>query len=190
MFAVRGSGFTHRVRFGSRGALIVSLEMPAEEYAALGAASVGRWMQGDNRLVRNVVASTLRPECEDSVWDVIAGAPSPIDRLTPLWLVRCRDRLIEEDASIQSLALEAGVHRVHFSRAFARAFGDPPSVYRKRIRGIRALAAAIEGQPAAMSAYDCGFADQSHMARVLREVAGTSFKRLRPLGNEVTSVQD
>jgi AraC family transcriptional regulator len=190
MFAVRGTGFTHQVRYGSRGALIVSLEMRFEEYRALGAASVGRWMHGDNRLVQNVIASALHPECEDCAWDLVAGRPSRIDTWPPRWLLQSRDRLIEENVSIASLALESKVHRVHFSRAFARAFGEPPTVYRKRIRAMRALAAAIEGKPAAMSAYDCGFSDQSHMARVLREVSGTSYKRLRSLGSEVTSVQE
>jgi AraC family transcriptional regulator len=190
MFAVRGSGFSHQVRFGSRGALIVSLELSSEEYAAVGTASVGRWMHGDSKLVQNVVAAALQLECEDSVWDLLTGPTPQLNAWVPHWILQSRDRLIEENASIASLASEAGVHRVHFSRAFARAFGEPPTVYRKRMRGIRALAAAIEGKSAARSAYDCGFADQSHMSRVLREVTGVSFKRLQPLSSEVTSVQD
>lgn len=194
MFAVRGSEFAHQVRFGSGGALIVSLDISGEQFEALDAEEVGRWNPGSQRLVQGVLASVLRrdsrADIEDCVWEVLAGPPSEAALVAPPWLLHARDRLIEESAAIGELAADAGVHRVYFSRAFTRAFGMPPTVYRRRMGGMRAVAAAIEGEAAAASAYDCGFADQSHMSRVLRQVAGTSYKSLRTLNREVTSVQE
>ena len=194
MFAVRASEFIHQVRFGSGGALIISLGLSQEQFEGLGAADVGRWMDGGQALVRSVIGSALREgseaALEEGVWDVLAGTSAISDSGPPLWLSNARDRLVEEDTTIASLAEAAGVHRVYFSRAFARAFGLPPTLYRRRIRGFRAVEAAIDGRPAARSAYECGFADQSHMARVIRHFTGTSYRQLRRLGAEVTSVQE
>jgi len=194
MFAVRSGGFAHQVRFGALGALIVSLGFPEQQFAALDPAEIGRWRRGWSELVQGVLSSALRgdgqSDLEDRVWDVLGGEPRETDSHAPPWLQRARERLIEESVSIADLAAESGFHRVHFSRAFGRAFGVPPTLYRTRMSGIRAVAAAIEGGSAAASAHDCGFADQSHMARVLRRVAGNSFKRLRTLSDEVTSVQE
>jgi len=194
MFAVRASEFAHEVRYGGRGALIASLEISTEQFAGLESADAGRWVSGSRSLVRSVMTSAFRQECnvslEDATWDVLAGPRSRMDAAPPGWLLSARDRMIEEDASIADLAAATGVHRVYFSRAFARTFGEPPTVYRRRLRALRAAAAAIDGDSPASSAYECGFADQSHMARELRDITGASYKRLRVLGAEVTSVQD
>lgn len=194
MFAVRAGEFSHQVRFGAGGALIVSLGISGSQFAGLDGADVGRWIRASNDLVNGVMASALRDNSaahfEDAIWDVLAGQPSGPARAPPQWLLDARDRLTEEDATVMSAAEHAGIHRVHFSRAFSRAFGLPPTLYRRRLRGFRAVVAALEGQPAALSAYECGFADQSHMSRVIRHMTGTSYKRLQMLRTEVTSVQE
>ena len=78
MFAVRGSEFAHQVRFGSGGALIVSLDISGEQFEALDAEEVGRWNPGSQRLVQGVLASVLRrnsrADIEDCVWEVIGWA--------------------------------------------------------------------------------------------------------------------
>ena len=123
MFAVRGSEFAHQVRFGSGGALIVSLDISGEQFEALDAEEVGRWNPGSQRLVQGVLASVLRrdsrADIEDCVWEVMAGPPSEAALVAPPWLAHARDRLIEESAAIGELAADAGVHRVYFSRFHA-----------------------------------------------------------------------
>ena len=194
MFAIREAGFAHQVRFGESGALILSLAVSGDQFQGLEPGDVGRWRQGSDGLVEAVLASAMRQErgsdLEDSVWDLVAGPCHRREPAAARWLLRARDRLTEERTPIGELAAEAGVHRVHLSRAFARAFGMPPTMYRRRMSGMRAAAAAIRGERAAVTAYQCGFADQSHMARVLRQVTGTSYNRLRTLRGEVTSVQE
>lgn len=194
MFAVRAGEFTHQVRFGERGALIVSMAISSEQFTGLCKEDIGRWAPSSTELLREITACSLKQESADSIedclWDVLAGAPRQMDLAPPSWLLRARDRLVEENISVAAVAAEAGVHRVYFSRAFARSFGLPPSLYRRRERGFRALTAAIEGKGAAQSAYACGFADQSHMARVIGQMTGASFKRLRRLRAQVTSVQE
>jgi AraC family transcriptional regulator len=194
MFAIREGEFSHQVEYGPSGTLIASVEISREQFAGLHDPHKGRWMRSSDELVRNVIASALRCESsesvEDAMWDVFARARNRADLMPPNWLLRSRDRLIEEETSIAALAADAGVHRVHFSRAFARAFGAPPTLYRRRLRALGAAAAAIDGKAAANSAYECGFADQSHMARVLRRHTGASYKGLRALNAEVTSVQE
>ena len=192
MFAVRQGEFSHQVHYGPSGALIASVEISDEQFADLDLSAKGRWARSSDELVRNVIATASQPpvSLEDAVWDVLVRATEAADLTPPKWLLRSRDRLIEEEESIAVLAADAGVHRVHFSRAFARAFGAPPTLYRRRLRAFRAAAAAIDGKAAANSAYECGFADQSHMTRVLRQHTGASYKGLRALNAEVTSVQD
>ena len=59
----------------------------------------------------------------------------------PGWLLAARDRLLDDPAGItvESLARQCGVHRVHFSRMFKRHFGIRPSVFRIRSMVSHAL---------------------------------------------------
>ena len=187
MFALRPEGFGHEVRFGPSGAMVVSLPLDDCDVVALGEIPQC-WLKAPESLLRSaLLANSLS---EDTLWDLIATATAELRRNPPArWLTDARDSLIEDGATIDSLAQRAGVHRVHFSRAFVRAFGLPPSVFRRQMATLRAASAAIEGRSAADAAYACGFADQSHMIRNLKRSTGLSFSDLRRLGGEVTSVQ-
>ena len=190
MFAVRPCGFQHRVRFGPSGALILSAAVDAKTLDRCKLDQTQNWKCAPDVLLKMMIGE--RPDAaglDDALLDLIAHERSARAERPANWLVRARDQMVEEGASIAALACAAGVHRVHFSRAFTRAFGVPPSVYRRRMAALRAVAAAIDGRPAADSAYACGFADQSHMSRVLKRTTGQSFGRLQALRAKVTSVQ-
>lgn len=195
MFALRASDFEHRVRYGEHGALIVSTYVPPDEFASLAKLYSGEWKAAPPTLVRHLLPEAANNDCSSSatdvMWDVLASVapPEPAGDRAP-WLLSARDELVDEEASITAIAERAGVHRVYFSRVFASAFGMPPSIYRRRMRTLRAVAAAMQGGRAAEAAYTCGFADQSHMARAVKETTGSSFKKLQALRSKVTFVQD
>jgi AraC-like DNA-binding protein len=193
MFALRPSGFRHQVRFGARGALIISAAVDPATLVHCACEDEGGWADAPAELFKLMLAEKRdgpAGAANDVLFDIIAHFSALASGPAPSWLAAARERLIEESVSIDALADEAGVHRVHFSRAFTRIFGCSPSVYRRRMAALRAVSSAVDGGDGADCAYACGFADQSHMARVLRQFTGASYNRLRTLRGEVTSVQE
>ena len=96
-------------------------------------------------------------------------------RPAPAPLLRVRNHLrahLAEPLTTAELAGLCGLTESHFIRAFHREFGLPPHAYQLRLR----LAAAAEllgaGLPVSTVAYECGFADQSHLSRKFRESYG------------------
>jgi transcriptional regulator GlxA family with amidase domain len=65
------------------------------------------------------------------------------------------------------------------SRVWQTLVGIPPRAYTKLMRFHRALKWIDEGRPLAWVAAQCGYADQAHMARQIREIAGLAPSRLR-----------
>ncbi|QPQ54920.1 helix-turn-helix transcriptional regulator [Allosphingosinicella flava] len=135
----------------------------------------------------NLIGTALRNggTCEDFFWDILAHEQDSdyVGRLGPGWLHRARERIADDpaEADISDMAAQAGVHRVHFSRSFQRAFGIAPSLYRQRCMAARVLSNVLAGNPLADAASAAGFADQSHMTRTLRKQTGLNPHRLRTL---------
>ena len=125
------------------------------------------------RAVRSVdYATTIRAVVE-RLTSTSAAVPLPGAQGTSL--SRVRDYLRDnpsEPVTISDLAEQAGYTESHFIRAFHREFGLPPHAYHLR----RRLAAASEllsgGLSVSTVAYECGFADQSHLSRKFKEVYG------------------
>lgn len=107
-------------------------------------------------------------------------------RAEPRWLARVVERL-RDDAptrpSVAWLAAEAGVHPVHLARVFRRCNGETIASYARRARVQRAARLLTRRGGAlgsiAVIASLAGFADQSHMTRAFRRVAGTTPAVLR-----------
>jgi len=90
---------------------------------------------------------------------------------------RVRDYLcahFDQDLTVDALAGEAGLSRVHLTRAFSRRFGMPPHVYLNAVRVHRAQEAMRAGLTLAEVAVSCGFADQSHFSRRFKGSVGLS----------------
>jgi len=90
-------------------------------------------------------------------------------------LLRVRDHIrahSQDDLSVADLAREAGLSRVHLSRAFAQHFGVPPHVYLNAARLAHAKRLLLAGIPPALAAVDAGFADQSHFSRRFKGATG------------------
>ena len=77
-------------------------------------------------------------------------------------------------ARVASIAQGIGWSRKHLARRFADEVGLGPKSVSRIVRLNRAIAAARGGSRWAGIAADCGYADQAHMVREFRELAGTS----------------
>jgi AraC family transcriptional regulator len=105
------------------------------------------------------------------------------DRYPPRWLGQVREFLATDLATVpdlQTLAVVAGVHRVHVARAFRDHLGSTVGDYVRRLRVRRAsellTSTAIPLSEVAMRA---GFFDQSHMTRVVKQFLGITPAALR-----------
>ncbi|MEP6771560.1 MAG: AraC family transcriptional regulator [Polaromonas sp.] len=90
-------------------------------------------------------------------------------------MARIRDHLrshFDEDITVDALAREAGLSRVHLTRAFVQQFGVPPHIYLNAVRIERAQASMLAGHSLAEVAAACGFADQSHFSRRFKGSVG------------------
>ena len=180
---LRPEGLRHAVRFGAAGAVVLTFEPPA---------------CGDGRpAVTDPAWSPVLPKAHlrhltpmlleggetglEAAWDLVAlcEAPPAGPRADP-WLRAVHDQLVEAPggARLTEIAHRAGRHRVHLGRAFLAAYGETPSVFRRRAMLDRALCLRALGLPAALAAADAGFADQSHFTRACRDVYGLPPGRL------------
>ena len=71
----------------------------------------------------------------------------------------------------------SGLTPSHCIRAFGHQFGLPPHAYHVQLRLAAACELLAQGERVAAVAYDCGFADQSHLSRKFRETYGLAPAR-------------
>lgn len=189
----------HAVCFGPAGALILNVALG--DWAGAGTPGSGvRWFDAPAPFARDLLGLAAGGGAEagadlaDRLIDLWATGGRR-DRRSPLpppaWLRDAAERLlISPETNIAALATGLGVHRVHLARRFRRHYGMAPSTFRRRAMASRALAAALDGDVRlADAAAEAGFADQSHMARAVRETCAMSVGELRLLLRRVSSVQ-
>jgi AraC-like DNA-binding protein len=103
-----------------------------------------------------------------------AAAAEPA-RPDVLWAWR---RLVESHGgvAVAALARELGCSRRHLTARFGEAVGVPPKAYARLLRFRRATEALLGGGEARLAevAAACGYADQSHLTREFRALAGTT----------------
>jgi AraC family transcriptional regulator len=158
----------------------------------------GGLLIGIRRALHDAAASPLEIEllilellaCTSARSVRVAGSRQP-----PPWLLRVRDLVRGAPVAAQStacLAAEAGLHPVYVARAFRRWFGCSLASYMRVIRLERARRLILESaQPLAAIAAETGFADQSHLTRLLRQRTGRTPAALRQAGaHQVADVQD
>jgi AraC-like DNA-binding protein len=110
----------------------------------------------------------------------VASGPAPAPEVA--WTFQ---RLAEAGGRppIGPLAAEVGWSRRHLAARWRRDVGMGPKAVARVLRFERALQLLREGRALADVAYDCGYADQSHLNRDFRALAGGTPR-------EVTFVQD
>ena len=79
---------------------------------------------------------------------------------------------LNEPVPMATLVEMSGLTESHFIRAFHQEFGLPPHAYHMRLRLAAACELLAQGQSVSTVAYDCGFADQSHLSRKFKDVYG------------------
>jgi AraC-like DNA-binding protein len=100
---------------------------------------------------------------------VAAAPPHPHPDVEFAWqlLRACGGRM-----TIEELARRLGCSRRHLARRFAEEVGASPKQAARLIRFEAARRQIRERLPLGRIAVDCGYADQAHMAREFRELAG------------------
>lgn len=76
------------------------------------------------------------------------------------------------DLRLAAWASAMGLAPATVSRGFRIAYGTTPRRYRAELRARRAWAALATGEPLSSIAFTCGFADQAHMTRAVRDLTG------------------
>ncbi|SES05926.1 Helix-turn-helix domain-containing protein [Lentzea albida] len=79
---------------------------------------------------------------------------------------------------VASAAWEIGLSSRQLRRRCLDAFGYPPKVLQRVLRFDSALKLAWSGLPFASVAADAGYADQAHLAREVKALAGVPLSQL------------
>ena len=136
----------------------------------------GRGARGAARR-RARVGGALRP-ARRPARPRLAGAPAPPPDAARAW---ARLQATAGGVRIGALAGELGCSRRHLAARFREHVGVPPKTVARILRFRRALTLLRGGAGLAATAQDCGFADQPHLNREFRALAGAT---------PVTFVQD
>jgi AraC-like DNA-binding protein len=132
------------------------------------------WPSSEVRRLAGHIAAAVDPvnALEEVALERAADAEPPDPQL--LHLVAALDAGRPVATTADELGL--GVRQLH--RRSLAAFGYGPKTLARVLRLQRALALARDGVPFAETAVRAGFADQAHLARDVRELAGTTLGEL------------
>ena len=157
---------THRLDAGHPACLLMNQldhELAAPAGAAVAAEGIAR-----------AIAVQLLREFDHIRGARPAAAAPPVAVLKVVELMRER---LADSLGLEELADVAGLSPFHFARQFKTATGHPPHDYLIRLRVDRAQELIRQHRhewTLAAIANECGFADQSHMARHFKRVLGVS----------------
>jgi AraC-like DNA-binding protein len=193
-------GERHTNRIGSRGAHVLSVQVDATRRDLF--APCAGFLEGVHHfedagigaLARRLAAELGRDEALSGLFvealalEMLATA-ARLDagtgraRAAPAWLARARDLLHDRFAAPprpSEVAREAGVHPMHLARAFRAHYGASMGEFVRRRRLEWAMERlARSDDPIATIALQAGFADQSHLTRLLRRHTGVTPRRYR-----------
>ena len=79
-----------------------------------------------------------------------------------------------QSVTLPEVGAVAGVTISHLVRSFSRRVGLPPKSYHAQVRLAHARRLLAEGKSATWVAYECGFADQSHLSKRFKECHGVT----------------
>jgi AraC-like DNA-binding protein len=161
---------SHLDRFGRRGAEVLVLEIDDQDAGRLN----GRLTDPD--ALARIAERDPAQAVQRMLADLAPKPPRPAD--WPDLLARALND--NPNLSLGGWADERGLHLGSVSRGFRQVFGMAPVSYRL-IQRTRCAIAAVRttAEPLSFIAQDCGFADQAHMSRAIRGLAGSTPAGLR-----------
>lgn len=167
----------HGDRFGRSGASAVNLELSAiatPGVVADAGFAARAWRVHDLREAREVFERAPQRLAE-----LLACATPQAAAALPDWQGELLRRMAQDEREIAELARELGVSAEHASRALGRSFGMSPRALRREARWRRALQLLGAPMPLVQVAAAAGFADQSHLHRIVVAHAGCTPLQLR-----------
>lgn len=115
--------------------------------------------------------------------DASSSRSSTAESRRASWLERAREDLSDPGAqprSLDELCSSLGVHPVHLTRSFRRAYGCTPAEYARSIRLRAAMDRITRGHDSLKEiAAELGFFDQSHLTNLIRRACGMTPAQLR-----------
>lgn len=112
-------------------------------------------------------------------------APHSISKVPPPWLkhiTNCIQDEYDQSLRVKDLAKSVQVHPVYLARVFRQHFGCSVKEYLHNVRMRKVLDALSAGkQSISEIAYDCGFADQSHLNRLFKSKIRSTPKRFNKM---------
>lgn len=135
---------------------------------------------------RAIAEDSLRRAVEilQEMGETVTAAPVPVRGGLAPWQIRKVTSHVEAhlDRPIRNedLAALVRLNPSHFGRAFRNSLGEPPHEYvmRRRVERAQGLMLSTDASLSEI-ALDCGLADQSHLTRLFRRVAGESPRAWR-----------
>lgn len=135
---------------------------------------------------RGTAEDSLRRAAEilQGIGETTAASPEQARGGLAPWQIRKVTSHIEAhlDRPIRNeeLAALVSLNPSHFGRAFRTSFGEPPHEYvtRRRVERAQGLMLSTNASLSEI-ALDCGLADQSHLTRLFRRIAGESPRAWR-----------
>lgn len=159
-------------------ALVVTPELDLAHRGLLAGARRG---DDEDQLVEQAIALVVAAVDQIDDRRSIAGRPATL-RARKALVDGAREALAADNGrrSVVELATMLGVSPHHLSRLFRSATGTTIARHRMRLRARAALERLAEGErDLAQLAADTGFADQSHLCRVMRSETGLTPSVLR-----------
>jgi AraC family transcriptional regulator len=193
--ARKPEGARHSVEFGPNGAMILSWEVQGDALESEMSPARRDWNWQTSRklyVLLGALADNVSVDAgqftvaESLLWDLLAliseenDVPAPA--IAPPLMARLKEqiRLAPASFSVTETARCAGIHRVHLARLFRRHVGSTLTAYRCRAMAAAALRHILDPEKSlAEAALDTGFADQSHMTRMLKTETGFTPGALR-----------
>lgn len=158
----------HANTFDASSAIVLNRHLGLESDVPYGIAHVPRLARWLERRIRGGAAGL------DEVLAEILASRAAKPELLPCWTSRLVERLGDggDNQPIRDICRKLGVTPEHASRVCVRSFGIGPQLMRREFRLRAALSALSSGVVPSRAAQQAGFADQSHLGRVMKHAIG------------------
>jgi len=187
--------FVHANKFGSEGALLLSINFLQDPKDENGKPLIDRWKMSSlssclrdwNLLLYELMSlsSNNTRRIEEITNDLLINFDRDNDMMRktpPIWLARAKEALCETEDTAVQIAEREGVHRVHLVRSFRKYYGISISQFRRQHRTMKAISLIARGNTSlANVATRVGFFDQSHLNRSMREIIRLTPGNIRAL---------